>query len=347
MKGYQGMSTRKLGIGLIGLGIISQRHELGFQQANAKAKVVALCDINLDLAKERALPYKANAYSDYHELIADPNIDIVDIALPHNLHFPVAKAAIQAGKHVLVEKPLALTSAEAEELCNCADAKGVKLGLAENTRFVRAYVAAEKVLRDGVLGEVRLVRTFLSGSEINRLTVTSNWKGRRDGSGGGVIIDAAPHSFYLLKWLIGGIRDVFTFSEQLVPEAEVEDNAVIVGHFDNGAIFSAEFSFTTEVPWNEHLEIHGSKGSLIVDQLLNPPVRLIMGGGDYSGTALSNVPYDPVGWKRYSVMTGVADFIRAVAAGQPPTVSGRDGLYVMRVIEKAYESASKGIPITL
>ena len=336
------MRNTKIRVGIVGLGIVSAAHELGYQHTADRAEIVAVCDLDETFARQRAEPYKARVYQDYRELLRDPRVEAVDIILPHNLHFRVASDAIQQGKHVIVEKPLALTSGQAMELCATARAKSIKFTVAENTRFVAAYVEAEKLLRAGTLGDLRQIRTSISGSEVYRLRVAANWKGRKEGSGGGAIVDAGPHSFYLLKWLVGEIQDLQAFQARLVDESEVEDNAVVVGHLKNGGIFETEFSFTVEAPWNERVEIYGSEASLIVDQLCDPPARLFRGGKDYQGTALPNVPYDPVDWKRRSITAGVVDFVQAIWDDRPPTVDPNDGCYVMQVVEKAYESVALG-----
>ena len=326
---------------MIGLGIISAAHIEGYESSQT-AELAAVCDVNLELLKTRAEELGATAFSRYAELLAEPRVSIVDVCLPHNLHYPVVRAALEAGKHVLVEKPLALTSKECLELIELADSTGVRLSVAENTRFVDAYLAAERLISAGELGETRLVRTFISGSEVQRLRNTELWKGRADGSGGGAIIDAGPHSFYLLKWLLGEFASVRGFHDQIVREAQVEDNAVVAGTLVSGALFRCEFTFTAEIPWSERLEVYGSKGSLIIDQLLDPPAVLFRGGKDYLGEPIPGVAHDPRGWKRASIAAGARDFAEAVTTGRVPTVDPRDGLYGVLIAERAYESAAAG-----
>jgi predicted dehydrogenase len=337
--------SRTVGVGLIGLGIISGAHAEGYA-SSPDAELVAVCDSDPDVLEARAKELGATGYARYEDMLADPRVDIVDVCLPHTLHYRVVRACLEAGKHVLVEKPLALTSKDCLELIDLAESAGVRLSVAENTRFVTAYIAAERLISAGELGEARLVRTLISGSEVKRLSDTSLWKGRVDGSGGGsgggAIIDAGPHSFYLLKWLFGEVASIRGFEDQLVPQAQVEDNAVVAGTLVSGALFRCEFTFTAEIPWGERLEVYGSKASLIVDQLFDPPAVLFRGGTDYAGEPLSDVPYDPRGWKRVAIAAGARDFAEAVAAGRLPTVDPRDGLYGVLLSERAYESAAAG-----
>ncbi|MGA3352570.1 MAG: Gfo/Idh/MocA family oxidoreductase [Acidimicrobiales bacterium] len=333
--------SSKIKVGLIGLGIISMAHVEGYK-TSPDAELVAICDVNPDLLRARADELGVTPFERYEDVLDDTEVNIVDVCLPHNFHYPVVHAALEAGKHVLVEKPLALTSQECLELIELAHSKGVRLSVAENTRFVTAYIAAERLMSSGQLGDIRVVRTLISGSEVKRLRNTALWKGRTDGSGGGAIIDAGPHSFYLLKWLFGEVASIRGFHDQLVEEAQVEDNAVVAGKLVSGALFRCEFTFTAEIPWGERLEVYGSEGSLIIDQLLDPPAVLFRGGTDYAGEPLSKVPHDPRGWKRLAIAAGARDFAEAVASGRPPTVDPRDGLYGVLMAERAYESAAAG-----
>jgi len=340
------MRDEKFGVGIIGLGIISLAHEMGLLNAQEMASLVAMCDIDEQKVIERARPYNAKVYTDYHQLLADPRVDIVDIILPHNLHYPVASAAIESGKHVLIEKPFTMNYANGEELINKAHRKGIKLSVAENTRFVLAYQEMERILSSGELGEIYSVRTLIAGSEVSRLVDTSNWKGKASGSGGGVIMDAAPHTFYLLRWLFGGIKKLQATTQKLIENSEVEDNALIFGELNNGGLFSSRFSFTTEAPWTERLEVNGSKGSVIIDQITNPVGILYKGTDDFNGRIL-DIPYEPELWKIKSIASGVSEFISAVWNDRTPPVDPEDANYAIYVVEKSYQSARMRDALTL
>jgi predicted dehydrogenase len=330
------------GVGLVGLGQISVPHLAGYASAADRIRVVAVCDTDGERARAVAERLGARAYTELDKLLADDAVGSVDLALPHHVHFPAASAALAAGKHVLVEKPMAPTAALCRELIAQADAAGLSLGVAENTRFVAAYQAVERLVRAGAIGEPRLVRTLISGSEVSRLSDPTLWKGRLDGSGGGTIIDAGPHSFYLLRWLIGELATVRGFHHKLVPASQVDDHAVVAGRFASGALFTTEYTFTAEIPWGERLELYGSEGSIIVDQLSHTPALLYRGGDDTNGTPLEGVAFDPRGWKGSSIAAGVVDFADAIREGRPPTVSGLDGLHGVHVAERAYASAELG-----
>lgn len=336
------MRQTRLKLGIIGLGIISDAHVQGAAEMADIVDIAAMCDLDIAKVTRVAAPYGAQVYTDYRKVVDEAGVDVVDIILPHNLHFEVASYALERGKHVLIEKPLALNSREGLRLVEMARAAGVKFSVAENTRFVTAYLEAEKLLRDGKLGEIYLIRTLIAGSELDRLAKPHPWKAKKEGSGGGVIMDAGPHTFYLLKWLFGEIAWVQAFESRVVSASGVEDNAIVIGKMAGGADFTAQFSFTALIPWTERLEIYGSKAALLIDQISNPPAILYRGTHDFQGTPLSAVRYNPVNWKYQSIVDEVKDFLRVVWTDGTPAVDPWDAYYGLCIIEQAYASLQRG-----
>ena len=343
------MSDKEVGFGLIGLGLISRAHVKGLQDAAGHARIVAVCDKNAALAQRVAAEVGATPYTDYEALLADPKVAAVDIPLPHNLHYTVAAGALNAGKHVLLEKPMAPTVKECSDLIALAQRHGLMVSVAENTPFVTAYIAVRDLLESGAIGRARLVRTLISGSEIERLNDVSSWKGRLAGTVGGAIFDAGPHSFYLLKWLFGDVASVQAIINKFVEVSEVEDNAVVAGRMTSGTFFTTEYTFTAEIPWGERLEIYGETGSIIVDQLLDPPATHYRSKNDIVGEPIRGVSFapdkiehDPTGWKFKSIAAGVTAFAHAVAEGRPAPVDPLDGLHAMKVVEAGYRSVREG-----
>jgi len=337
---------RKIQAGLIGLGAISFAHEAGFSEMGETCAIVAMCDINNEEVNNRIGMYEGcEGYTRYQDLLNNTNVDLVDITVPHEMHYVIAKAAIEKGKHVLVEKPIAVKSEQGEELISLAKEKGVKFSVAENTRFVTAYQKAEEILKEGLLGEIWSVRTLIAGSEVYRIKNPNLWHGKSPY--GGVILDSSVHNFYLFKWLFGGVREVLGFASKIVPEGEVEDNGLILGHLANGAEFQLNTSCTMEIPWTERVEIYGSKGGMIFDQLANPVVKYYLGSNDIDGTAIEDVPFDPLGWKFSSIVAEIRDFVCAVVEDRPPLIDPADALYALRVVEAVDRSIDTKQPVVV
>jgi predicted dehydrogenase len=333
---------------LIGLGGISKAHAEGYRRSADRCKVTAVCDVNHDLAAQRASEYDdARPFSDATDLIRSGLVDAVDIMLPHSIHEAIASEAISNGVSVLVEKPATPTAEAYDRLLKLAAHRGVMLAVAENTRYVDAYTAARDLVDRGDLGEVQYVRTLIIGDETERLRQRDLWKGRRDGTVGGVILDAGAHSFFLLSWFFGAVRQLEARGWQRVAESEVEDVAVVTGELTTGAQFVTEYSFTAAIPWSERAEIYGSKGSLIIDQLADPVVKAYRHKRDYDGAALENVPYNPSGWKFESIAAEVADFVEALADGRATKVNSTDVRNALVAIDGAYRSISECSRVSL
>ncbi len=331
------MIAKKVRVGLIGLGSISYSHEAGYAELGETCQIVALCDIHEEEVNNRIGMYEcAKGYTNYHELLENPEVDMVDITVPHVMHYEIAKAALQNGKHVLVEKPITVKSEQGEELIDLAKQKGLKFSVAENTHFVTAYLRAEEILKQGLLGDIWSVRTLIAGSEVYRIKDPTLWHGKAPY--GGVILDSSVHNFYLFKWLFGGVRDVLGFASKIIPEGEMEDNGLILGHLANGAEFQLNTTCTFEIPWTERVEIYGSLGGMIIDQLVDPVVKYYLGSNDIDGTVVAGVPFDPMAWKFNSMIAEVGDFIHAVIEDRPPRIDPADALYALKAAEAVARS---------
>jgi predicted dehydrogenase len=342
----EGSMPDKLRVGLIGLGSISFVHEAGFSELGELCDIVAMCDINAEEVSNRMQMYTGcQGYTDYRELLADPAIDLVDITTPHELHYPIARKALERGKHVLVEKPITVQSQQGAELIELARRKGLKFSVAENTRFVTAYQKAEEILSQGLLGDIWSVRSLIAGSEVHRIKNPRLWHGKAPY--GGVILDSAVHNFYLYRWLFGGVRDVLGFASRIVPEGEMEDNGLVLGHLSNGAEFQLNTSCSFEIPWTERLEVYGSKGGMLIDQLVDPVARYYLGSNDIDGTVIEGVPFDPLGWKYASMVEEIKDFVGAVADDRAPTIDPADALFALRAVEAVLKSIDTKQAITL
>jgi predicted dehydrogenase len=334
-------APRCLAYGMIGLGNISRAHREGYRRAAQHVRLAALCDTQRARAEEAGRETGADVYTDYRELLQRSDIDAVDIALPHSLHLEVASAAFAAGKHVYIEKPLAATADECERLMQLAKSKNLVLAVAHHGRFVRAYLEAKRLLREGTLGTPRLVRTLIYGSELIYLNDPTHWRSRVSGSVGGAMLDSGPHSVFLLKWLFGEFESVRAFTHKLSDISEVEDNAVMAGRLKSGVLFTTQYTFTAENFFSERLEIYGSKGTLVIDQLRDPPGIIYRGTKDLTGEKLESIAFDPAGWKYTAQVAAAESFARSLSRQEPFLVDTADAAYAIRVIGRAYESAAQ------
>jgi len=330
----------ELRVGIIGLGAVSKDHVSGF--ARMDVPITAVCDVDSSTTERVAAQLGARCYGDYRDLLSSGEVDAVDILLPHHLHEEVAHAALSSGLHVLIEKPAARSSSAVVELIDAAASNGVSFAVAENTRFVKAYNVVGRLIDDGALGEIEVVRTAIFGNDSQNLSNPSDWRGRKSLALGGAMFDGGAHSLYLLEWLFQGASSVMATSRTFTRNSEVEDFAVITGELCSGGVYTTEFMFAVEAPWSERLEIYGTAGACVVDQLTNPVVTYFENGQDWGGTIVGDVRYDPTGWKSDSIVETVVDFVKAVRDGRPFGVDGDHIRRATAVIEAAYQSSESG-----
>ncbi|WP_432009967.1 Gfo/Idh/MocA family protein [Streptomyces cucumeris] len=340
-----------LGMGVIGLGRVSPAHLEGYLALPGEARVVAVCDIDKRKTDAVATELGVPGFTDHTALLAHPGVDGVVILLPHLLHRPVVADAIAAGRHVTVEKPLAVSEAECRELIDAARARGVVLSVSENSRFVESYLRVKELLDSGRIGGVRLVRAFISGSAVAELADPDEaWK--HQDFGFAAVLDAATHFFYVLRWMFEPVVSLQATTRRWsvdhgVPRSTVEDGAVVTGRFAGGGHFSVEIALNVEVPWGERFEIYGEAGSVVCDQLTDPVATFYRDASDF-GTALPGVSTDPRGWRTASMRRGAADFVRAVRSGRSPAVTAEDAAYAVRLAEAAYRSVRDGgVPVSV
>ena len=337
------MSADLVRVAVIGLGLVSGPHLEGYL-SDDRCELVAVCDVDDGRATRTGTDLGVRSTTDYRQLLTDDGVDAVALLLPHPLHHPIGLEALHAGKHVCLEKPLTVTEQEAEELIAVASQRGLTLATAENTRYVDAYIEAERRVRSGDLGTIRLVRGFIPDQILDewadRRDPTQDWK--REPHGCGAIIDCAPHMMYLLRWYFGDVDFVQTIAYDWVPEIPLENVAVVAGRMSQGTQFTMEFASVTEYPRGERVEIYGSGGTMIIDQVLDPPVVIYRDDRDHRGTPITGLGYDLVGWKPASIRATAVDFIDSIVNGRVPGVSPADARYVVRLVECAYESVVRG-----
>jgi predicted dehydrogenase len=327
------MGSNPGAVGLIGLGEIGQVHAAGIRQART-ARLVAVADT----APELLPPFEAEGargYRDATALIADAEVGTVCVCLPHYLHFPVALAAIRAGKNVLVEKPLAISVGEGRELVDAAATAGVALGVSHNQVFYAAHAEAKRLIDTGAIGRPVLIRLRLGMGP-----AWGGWRASPELAGGGLLADAGVHRLYLALHLFGPVRDARAVLD--APRQEGETFAVIILEFRSGArgIIEANHHGPPGT-FDDEIEITGSDATLRLAGLESLFV------GYRSGPALSmfrdrrwqEVPVRPDDWTS-SVRTSVATFLDAVTAGQEPPVTGATALESISLLQRIYDTAT-------
>src|SRR6478735_7956870 len=251
-------------VGLIGGGGIASAHIRGYTAHADRIGVTAIADAVPETVGRRASELGAQGFTDYRQMITDADLDAVDICLPHHLHRDAIVAAAGAGLHILCEKPLCLTPAEAVEVQQAVAAAGVTLMCAHNQLFLPAVAAAKAELDSGRLGRVYEVRTtdcFYNDFD----PANMGWRASAATSGGGELIDTGYHPTYLMLHFAGAspVEATAMLSTHRLTFAEGEDTAQVLVRFANGAVGQLVTSWAYDpAPGTERFSVSGNLGSL-------------------------------------------------------------------------------------
>ncbi len=222
---------------IIGCGNIFPMHAVSVTRCE-NAELVAVCDVKKDRADAKANEFGCKAYYDYIEMLEKEDIDVVHICLPHYLHPIVTIECLKRGKHVLTEKPMSIELADSRAMIDTAKECGVVLGCIFQNRYNAGTVMTKKLLEEGVLGEIKSAKCFVTWDRSDTYYGNSDWKGTWDKEGGGVIIDQAIHTLDMMRYIINRpIESVdATIANRGHAKIDVEDTAEGVIRFDNGLL---------------------------------------------------------------------------------------------------------------
>lgn len=347
---------KKIGYAVLGLGIGMAHAEAA--AASEHAELVAVCDSDeARLAKAKALCPNAVCYRDADMLFADPNVEIVSICLPSALHAEYAVRAMEAGKHVLVEKPVDITCERAKRIEEARLRTGKRCGVVLQNRFNLNMYPIREAVESGRLGKLFLGTFAVKWYREQRYYDRGGWRGTWNMDGGGSLINQASHTVDLMQWLMGDVVSVCSAMKIANHAIETEDTTVSTLRFASGAL--ATFVSTTCAYPGVATEIglYGTEGSIEADAdrlklwKMRQPVGDLdedeeeetmlarFGGGNRVAAAESD--------QLYGHRHVVEDMILAVRDERDPEVMPLEGMKSLAVIEAIYRSAKEGKPVEL
>jgi UDP-N-acetyl-2-amino-2-deoxyglucuronate dehydrogenase len=328
-----------LRVALVGMGRIGRVH-LEALSATQVADVVGVYDINVQLARERAEAANVrHVYTSWRDVLDDPDVHCVGVLLPHDIHEQYAIEALEAGKHVVCEKPLAPTVPECERMLAAAHRCGRKLLPVHNRAYSSAVSKMGEILRQDGIGEVFLAQT--TGFEAPPTVQT--WLATPRG-GGGVLMSQAVHPMYVLRWLLGDVARVScVFGDRKVVDMTAEDHAVVLLKFANG--IAAEMTCTFGIahgPLDHSITLHARDGYLqLSGQRLHAIAPRLFGD-----TELHEIPLAETD-NRTAFRSMLEDYARGMLENVPTRQTGEDGQRAVEIVQAAYLSNATGRTIDL
>lgn len=347
-------------VGVIGTGGISGVH-LGGYSRNPNVEIYALCDINEKNLAKRAEEYKVSrTFTDYREMLALKELDAVSVCTWNSAHAECAIAALRAGKHVLCEKPMALNTAQAQEMEKAAKENGKLLMIGFVRRFGNDCAVLKDFIDSGSFGEIY----YAKAQYLRRKGCPGGWFGDKSRSGGGPLIDLGVHVIDLCRYLMGGpqpvsvygatfnklgdrrhVKDARGYSSTVVSKDDifdVEDMATALIRFDNGAVLSVEASFSLNIEKDVgNIELFGTKAGCKLD----PELTIFTDMNDY----LANVKLAQSTALSFDGLfdNEINHFVECIETGKPCRNPAQDGVTLMKILDGIYESARTGHEVLL
>lgn len=350
-----------LRVGFIGTGRISDLHAIEYL-SNERARIVAICDANIELARKRGQAWgipENRIFSNYYDLLALKDVELVEILLPHHLHYQAALDAAAAGKHISLQKPMALSVAQADEMIAAAKKAGVIFKVFENFIFYPPVQRAKALVDAGEIGEPLTIRIKSNAAtspgmwEIPRYA--EEWRFNPETCGGGPLVFDDGHHKFALGWhFMGMAEEVHAWIGQTErePGFVLDAPAIVSWKFPNNRYGSLEVVYSPEMvldtvhyAQDDRMEITGAKGVIWVTRghgkMMDVP-PLVM----YRDRQVHSFSDMPVGWE-HSFINSTRHLIDTYFRGGSPSLTGEQGREVLRFALAAQESARIGQAVKL
>ena len=343
------------GFGIVGCGMIAGFHARAIAELRG-AKLIACHDAVPASADRLAASTGCRAYHKLDDMLADPRVTIVTVGTPSGAHLEPAVAAANAGKHVVVEKPLEITLARCDKIIEACRRNKVQLGTIFPSRFHESSIELKRAVEKGRFGRLTLGDAYVKWFRPQSYYDSGAWRGTWELDGGGALMNQAIHSVDLLQWLMGPVAEIRAQTATLAHERiAVEDTAVATLRFASGALGVLEASTAAFPGYLKRIEIHGDAGSAgteeedIVKWDFQKPDRRdgqvqqrmqqrTSGGGGAS---------DPSAIGHHGHTLQFRDFLDSIKSGRPPAVDGLEGRKSVEIILGVYLAAETGRAVAL
>lgn len=337
---------KKVRFAVIGCGRIAPKHAESIV-ALPEAELVAVCDIVPEKAQAFAEKYGAKPYTSYEEMLAKEDIEVVTIATPSDLHAPIGIAAAKSGRHVMVEKPMAMTLKSADELIKTCKDNGVKLEVIHQNRFNKSVKLMRKALEDGRFGKLTHGQATVRWNRDDNYYAQASWRGTKL-QDGGVLMNQSIHNIDLLQWTFGPVESIFGYTTTAMRKIEMEDVGGAVIKFKSGAIGLIEAA-STIYPKNieETLNVFGSTGSVIIGGIAVNRIETweFPESEEEKKQIFASQESDPPTVYGFGHREVISDMIQAIREDRTPAIPGEEGRKALEIILAIYKCQQTKEPV--
>ena len=344
------MENNVINFGIIGCGVISGWHAEAIEKIEG-ARLAGVTDVYEPARTAFARKHRVKAYDSIESLLADPSIDVVNICTPSGLHASLAVSAANAGKNIIVEKPMAITAAQIADVLEACERNKVKLAVISQLRFSDAVCSLKKAVDSGAMGKLILGDLDMKYCRTQEYYDKSAWRGTWKMEGGGALMNQGIHGIDLLQYVMGPVKSVTAITRTLTRKIEVEDTAVAVLEFKNGAL--GHITGTTSIyPGSPRtLEVCGDRGTvkLMEDSIVSWDIQgqdKLPDGVTLGGKSM-NTSSDPMNFSAAGHIRQISDMVDAIRNNRSPMVDQYEGKRPVELILAIYESSRTGKTVNL
>jgi len=353
----------RIGTAIIGCGKVGEIHARAYAELK-QSKFIGAYDTSQIRVAAFAHRFGIKPYTDLHELLANSDVHMVSICTPHPTHPDIAVTCAQAGKHILVEKPFAVDLAGCDRMITAARTAGVNIAVVSQRRYYEPVQRVKQAIEKGKIGKPILASLEVMGWRDEAYYKLDQWRGKWDSEGGGVLVNQTSHHLDLFQWLMGPIDELFGYWANLNhPFIEVEDNAIAVIRFKNGALATLLVSNSQKPGFYAKIHVHGDNGASVgvqtdsgspfiagITKEIEPPFNdmwTVPGEADLLGTWQEE---DRKYFKKIDIATyfhqiQIEEFIQATIGGRKPAISFDEARKHVELFVAIYRSQRDSKPV--
>jgi len=323
--------SRKTKFAILGCGVIAETHANGIN-AIEEAELVAVCEADEAKGRQFADKHGGKLYVKFEDMLQNDDIEVVCICTPSGYHAEQTMLAAKAGKHVVVEKPMAILLEDAHRMIRACREQGVLLATIFPRRMSPAAQFVKQFIADGGLGRLSLCDAYVKIYRSQQYYDSAGWRGTWAIDGGGSMMNQGIHTVDLLQWLVGPVESVYGRASTMLRRIEVEDTAVSLLRFRNGAMGVMEITTTVYPDQGQRLEIHGERGTIIYKE---DEIELLK----VDGEEVELPSFEPFRVIPDGHRIQLRDMALAVQERRAPVVPGEEGIHALEIILGTYASS--------
>jgi len=336
------LKEKVISIGILGCGMIANYHAKAIREIPG-ARLAGAFDKHPDQSRRFCETYGIRQFDSMEAMLSSDEVDVVCICLPSGLHYSAAMECIRSGKHVIVEKPMTFTTAQADEIIAAADAAGVQVTVISQLRYSQAVSTLKDALGKGYFGKPVAFDIYMKYYRDPEYYSSSSWKGTLKMDGGGALMNQGVHGVDLLQYIAGPVVSVQALAATLCHSIEAEDTVAAVLEFENGALGVLQATTSVYPGFSRRLEICGTEGTAILreDAIEYCAFR------DSSKALPCQKPRIETGSKPGGMdhslhKMQIADFLLSLRENRRPFLDAREGRKAVQIMEAVYRAAATG-----